>query len=224
MRMCRYASVTTANTGARPSTSDATAAGGGGDQVVDCGDDTVVVAFAEHTDTTFVTVGVVSDQPGLELLVDEEAGWLAVERKHEPLRDMVVIVGEYLHLLTKGAFAATRHRVVFPRATAAGHGCARFSSPLLIRGHGKQRLWTTPPRPPPPPAPQLLSPMTLHNSGPTTGGRGAPAGAAPAPRNAPSFPPCELLQCRGTRLHTLHVRRRLLRTRVGGGQICQTRR
>lgn len=39
--------------------------------LAETGGSSAAVAFGEHTDTTFITCGVVSDEPGLELLVNE---------------------------------------------------------------------------------------------------------------------------------------------------------
>lgn len=95
-----------------------------------------MIAFGSHTDTSFLTLGLVSSTPGLELYDRKEMKWLAGEeiaKRHISLptnRDvaMTVFVGELLQVLTRAHYRATIHRVRAPT-----HG-TRISCPFIIRG------------------------------------------------------------------------------------------
>jgi hypothetical protein len=94
------------------------------------------IAFGSHTDTSVLTLGLVSSEPGLELYDRMEGRWLkgeliTAERVElSTPRDlaMTVFVGEVLQILTKAYYRATVHRV---RAPMAG---TRISCPFIIRG------------------------------------------------------------------------------------------
>ncbi len=96
------------------------------------------IAFGAHTDTTLLTLGLLSDSPGLELYDkvldnsdsggaeydrDGRGGWLEVERVCREYTEhaegggklrVVVFTGEVLQALTKSHYAATIHRVTVP--------------------------------------------------------------------------------------------------------------
>ena len=135
------------------------------------------VAFGEHTDTTFITCGTVAEEPGLEVAAGEK--WLPIETMFPPHRSVVVLVGEYLHLLTKGSMAATRHRVMRPVDNVP-----RISFPLLIRGYDEQTINTT----------QYIEAADTSVAEDATGAINE------------TLPPCELMKCNGVRLRALHVR------------------
>lgn len=95
-----------------------------------------MITFGSHTDTSCLTLGLVSSTPGLELYDRKEMRWLAGESIAQnevelPTRRdiaMTVFVGEILQVLTKAHYRATVHRVRAPT-----HG-TRISCPFIIRG------------------------------------------------------------------------------------------
>lgn len=106
------------------------------------------VAFGSHTDTSFLTIGLLSSSPGLEVLDQRQgAGWTRLEeeaakiggsgggtggdgRGRTTLRS-VVFVGEFLEVATRKFYRALVHRV---RAPASSY--PRVSCPFIIRGRG----------------------------------------------------------------------------------------
>ncbi|KAJ8610161.1 hypothetical protein CTAYLR_008732 [Chrysophaeum taylorii] len=71
-------------------------------------------AFGAHTDTTFLTLVPFAECPGLELF-DGEA-WLCPEAvaDAQPSRDVLVLPGELLDLVSYGTYRAAAHRVIAP--------------------------------------------------------------------------------------------------------------
>lgn len=86
------------------------------------------ISFGSHTDTSFITLGLASQCPGLEVRDMETGEWIEVEDKAGS-NSIVVMTGEYLQLLSKHKYLAANHRV---RAPAPGR--TRLSCPCLIRG------------------------------------------------------------------------------------------
>ena len=98
------------------------------------------VVFGSHTDTSVLTLGLCSTDPGLELYDRRLRQWVNVERLamqnctdqvgDEDARcvPVIVFVGEVLQVLTRAYYRATIHRV---RAPLAG---TRISCPFIIRG------------------------------------------------------------------------------------------
>ena len=98
------------------------------------------VPFEAHTDTTFVTLIPCSAIAGLEVWT-EVNGWVRPEEHAGCCHEDTVIVmpGEFLHILTAGLFRAAVHRVT------------RFNT----LQQGKVDPPSPPPPPPPPPPPSL---------------------------------------------------------------------
>ena len=101
------------------------------------------IVFGSHTDTSFLTIGLLSRTPGLEVL-DHERGWIKIEEKAAGLpvnpvagatRTLraVCFVGEFLQVATKKYFRALVHKVRAPAYTA-GTTTPRISCPFIIRG------------------------------------------------------------------------------------------
>ena len=101
------------------------------------------IVFGSHTDTSLLTLGIVSDSPGLEIYDNSDNQWVTVEKDYRETHTnslsshrtvpVVVFVGEYLSILTSHAVKAAVHRVSnrlkLPR---------RISCPFLIRGRESQ--------------------------------------------------------------------------------------
>ena len=124
------------------------------------------VVFGEHTDSSFLTIAPCSAVPGLELLVasprpsspsldDAAEGRRRVWRmpESEPACAScdgcacIVMVGEFIHVLTRRVYPAAIHRVLRPRSTVRS-ACgeprrARISFPFLIRGRPAAVISTT---------------------------------------------------------------------------------
>lgn len=91
------------------------------------------VVFDEHTDSSFLTLAAIGSSPGLQFRdpTDPEK-WLEVESGLPQSKFVVVFVGDFLEVLTKGAYAAAPHRVC---CNEDGSGRKRrFSMPYLVRG------------------------------------------------------------------------------------------
>lgn len=100
------------------------------------------ILFGEHTDTTFLTVGLLSQRPGFEVLDPVSNQWLNAEmeilkwwnlncktmNRHSAPNCTLIFLGELVSLLTNGLIPAVVHRV---RSPSQG---SRISCPLLIRG------------------------------------------------------------------------------------------
>merc|ERR1712166_397583 len=82
------------------------------------------VAFKAHTDTTFITLGLCSMEPGLEIQ-QGRGQWVTPEQGRD-LRDVLIMPGEVAEILTRGYVKASMHRVVRPRNP-------RLSLPFLVR-------------------------------------------------------------------------------------------
>uniref|UniRef100_A0A7S4D4K1 Fe2OG dioxygenase domain-containing protein n=1 Tax=Heterosigma akashiwo TaxID=2829 RepID=A0A7S4D4K1_HETAK len=128
------------------------------------------VTFGAHTDTTFVTLIPCSNIPGLEVFSPALDGWVRPEPACRPGRDIIILPGELLQVLSAGHYPAAVHRVV-----SVGGGTARVSAPLLVRpnpsaavnaeawlcpgggnGDGEGRGEGAAPPPPPPPVAERL--------------------------------------------------------------------
>eukprot|EP00439_Symbiodinium_sp_Y106_P037074 s7461_g4.t1 len=149
------------------------------------------VVFDEHTDASFMTLAPVGSLPGLQFRDLESPGlpWLDVESGLSQ-GHLVAFVGDFLEVLTRGAYVAARHRVC-----CEDSGKQRFSMPFLV-----QQVELHPPRP------------SEHRPRPVMGGAppmgappmgGPPLGAppmggppGPAPVNVP--PPPTVDQMRTT--------------------------
>jgi hypothetical protein len=90
--------------------------------------------FGAHTDTTFLTLGLTSSTPALEVFDLEECRWVEVE-KDEDRRVVNLFLGEYLQILTNHFLQACVHRV-----SEFSAGRRRVSCPLLIRGNHYQSI------------------------------------------------------------------------------------
>lgn len=95
------------------------------------------VVFGSHTDTSLLTIGLRSDNPGLELFDHEKQKWICadklaylsqLESKKENQVYCTVFVGEILQVLTRSYYRATIHRVRAPPSAT------RISCPFIIRG------------------------------------------------------------------------------------------
>merc|ERR1712196_306220 len=95
--------------------------------------------FKEHTDASFLTVAPRSSAPGLQMWHGPSQSWLDVERAMDP-SDIIVFVGDFVEVLTKGFFAAAVHRVVLRPEDATN----RVSMPFLMRGQPKAEFHTVP--------------------------------------------------------------------------------
>lgn len=100
------------------------------------------VVFDEHTDASFLTLAPVGSLPGLQFRDLESPGlpWWDVESGLSQ-GHLVAFVGDFLEVLTRGAYVACRHRVC-----CEDSGKQRFSMPFLVRGQPSKvldtRRWT----------------------------------------------------------------------------------
>ncbi len=94
------------------------------------------VSFDAHTDSSFLTIGICASAPGLEIIDRQLQRWIPVEKMLQESNSnkyhVVVFVGEYLQVLTKGRYEAAAHRVCEPETTKI-----RFSCPYIMRGRNK---------------------------------------------------------------------------------------
>ena len=159
LRICRYESEEAGAAVAPPSAPQSRGGSGahaGTDERTASG---AAVAFGEHTDSSFLTIAPCSAVPGLELLVAssrrEKGGRGDPSRARSAKGEggsapprvwrmpegeaacaacggcaCIVMVGEFVNVLTRRSYPAAIHRVLRPRAGAG----ARRSFPLLIRG------------------------------------------------------------------------------------------
>jgi len=102
------------------------------------------VLFDEHTDSTFITVALVSKVPGLQMRPDNQCfdtmDWVDVEELEGVNHyDIAVFVGDFAALFTKEYYKAARHRVVRPKQNV----CNRISMPFLVRGRPEHQVDTT---------------------------------------------------------------------------------
>lgn len=97
------------------------------------------VLFDEHTDASFLTLAPVGRVPGLQIRSSPGGGWLEVERDFcgQPGRYLVVFIGDFCEVLTKGTYTAACHRV------AQELPCRRLSMPFLVRGQPESSIDTT---------------------------------------------------------------------------------
>ena len=98
------------------------------------------VVFGSHTDTSLLTLGLCSADPGLELFDRKQKRWVngeAIAMQNYANQfggdgarsvPIIVFVGEVLQVLTRAYYRATIHRVRAPRAGT------RISCPFIIRG------------------------------------------------------------------------------------------
>jgi isopenicillin N synthase-like dioxygenase len=114
------------------------------------------IQFGAHTDTSFLTLGIVSKTPGLEILRKSEE-WYPIEYFANKSPDaepddikIVIFLGELLHMVTKGVYEACVHRVVSYRPSVLDHSSLqsnierdliispdpldRISCPFIVRG------------------------------------------------------------------------------------------
>lgn len=121
-----------------------------GERASEGSDDAVV--FDEHTDASFLTLAAVGSTPGLQMRDPSGSVWLDVERKMSSSSgDMLVFVGDFLEVLSKGLYVAARHRVVqlshdsngqCSEAQDASECPQRLSMPFLVRGQPGARFDT----------------------------------------------------------------------------------
>ncbi|CAJ1357380.1 unnamed protein product [Effrenium voratum] len=97
------------------------------------------VFFDEHTDSSFLTLAPVGSAPGLQFR-DRDERWLDVESGLAKGECLVVFVGDFLEVLTKGTYAAARHRVCKDTEGRT----QRFSMPFLVRGQPTSTIDTVP--------------------------------------------------------------------------------
>ena len=98
--------------------------------------------FLPHTDSTLLTLSpLCPPAAGLQLMMRRPASrggdwWLDVEKRAASagVTEVEVHAGDYLDILSRGYFAAMRHRVVRPSG-----GGARISCPLLLRPRERWR-------------------------------------------------------------------------------------
>lgn len=94
--------------------------------------------FGAHTDTSFLTLGMTSSTPGLEILDLETDEWICPEQlfPFDTTTDqphmLTVFTGEFLQILTKQHFPAAIHRVT------AFTPAVRYSCPFIIRGRDER--------------------------------------------------------------------------------------
>jgi len=116
---------------------------GGGSSMVGKVANEAGVLFDEHTDSSFITVALVSKIPGLQMRPDDQSwdtqDWVDIESlpgvNHY---DIAVFVGDFCALFTKEYYKAARHRVVRPKEISD-----RISMPFLVRGRPEHRVDTT---------------------------------------------------------------------------------
>jgi len=100
------------------------------------------VVFDEHTDSSFLTLAAVGSVPGLQFRdPSHPEKWLHVESGLPQGKYVVVFVGDFLEVLTKGAFVAARHRVCCSEDSEGRR--RRFSMPFLVRGQPNSIIDTT---------------------------------------------------------------------------------
>lgn len=95
--------------------------------------------FAEHSDASFLTVAPRSSAPGLQMWHAPTLAWQDVEHGLDT-SDIVVFVGDFVEMLTKGFYKAALHRVVLRPEDATN----RVSMPFLIRGQPSAHFHTAP--------------------------------------------------------------------------------
>jgi isopenicillin N synthase-like dioxygenase len=104
--------------------------GGGGDN----SDVEKSAKFGSHTDTTFLTLGLTSSTPALELFDQKTFQWIAVEEEEE--KGVVsLFLGEYLQLLTSHFLQPSVHRV-----RDFSRNIVRLSCPFLVRGDHRKTI------------------------------------------------------------------------------------
>lgn len=83
--------------------------------------------FGTHSDTTFFTLVPLSTEPGLQVF--DGSSWLCPEAEADAQlgRDVLVMVGELLDLVSNGLYPAAPHRVILANKRD------RISTPLLLR-------------------------------------------------------------------------------------------
>ena len=115
------------------------------------------ISFGSHTDTSFLTIGLIGAVSGMEIFDIHSNSWVAVESdscihrcehiSYSPVGErvsrlitcpnpsprMVVFSGEFLQILTGHRFTAAVHRVRTPEDLSL----ARISCPFIIRGRDK---------------------------------------------------------------------------------------
>ena len=84
------------------------------------------VPCPEHVDYTLLTIAPFATEAGLEVLDLERFEWMLPEEGQRCAPRAIVMAGEALEYMTKGAISATTHRVVH------AFGCRRFSCPYLL--------------------------------------------------------------------------------------------
>lgn len=106
--------------------------GAGGEALSDAQGDHVT--FDEHTDASYLTLAPVCEVPGLQMRSPTQGdAWVDVEGSHYGQGEhMIVFIGDFVEVLTKGKYVAARHRVCLPPQASAG--TPRLSMPFLVRG------------------------------------------------------------------------------------------
>jgi isopenicillin N synthase-like dioxygenase len=86
--------------------------------------------FGAHTDTSFLTIGLSSSTPALDIFDPVQKKWIMAETLTTPRNTAHIFVGEFLQVLTNHYIRASIHRVNnFARSLPP-----RISCPLIIRG------------------------------------------------------------------------------------------
>lgn len=92
------------------------------------------VSFDEHTDASFITLAALGSVPGLQVR-DTSGAWLDVERGFCAEDGcLLVLLGDFLEVLSDGFYKAACHRVLAP--------AGRLSLPFLVRGQPEKMLST----------------------------------------------------------------------------------
>lgn len=97
------------------------------------------VVFPEHTDASFLTLAPLGSAPGLQMWHGPSSSYVDVERGLDK-QDLIVFVGDFVEVLTKGAYTAALHRVVLRPEDAR----ERMSMPFLMRGKPDSEINTAP--------------------------------------------------------------------------------
>lgn len=96
--------------------------------------DKVASKFGSHTDTSFLTIGLTSSTPGLDLFDLVEKKWIEAE-KNQPQHIVNVFIGEFLQVLTNHYVQACVHRV-----NDFSKEFTRISCPMIIRANNRKTL------------------------------------------------------------------------------------
>merc|ERR1711879_169787 len=96
------------------------------------------VLFDERTDASFLTLAPVGSEPGLQMREPLTGKWLDVEKGFCTEGGCIIVfVGDFLEVLTKGSYRAACHRVLGPsprHGSEPRQASRRLSMPFLVRG------------------------------------------------------------------------------------------